>query len=332
MSQSNKSSTFPENSGVRESRIGNKMRHILSLSLTKTGDAFIEPKLVLTWLLSSLGAPAVLVSAVVPIREGGALLPQPFIARWAERHALRKRFWSLGAATQGAAALAIAATAMITSGILAGILILVALSVFAFGRAIASTTYKDALARTVDEGERGSVTGTAGSIAAASGLAFGAVMASSLLGDVSLGVVAGAVAIGGVFYLGGAVNFLALDETAQDPDDAARHHGFKNFFRPVREDRNLRRFIIARAVLTATALAPPYIVMAAHDAESNSLTTLGPLVIASGLAAIVTSFVWGRLSDKSSRWTLVLGGAVAAAIYAVSAFMIWGSDRVIDQL
>lgn len=304
----------------------NKMRHIVSLTLTKTGDAFIDPKLVLTWLLSSLGAPAFIISAVVPIREGGALLPQPFIARWAESHGLRKRFWSLGAATQGAAGLAIAGIAWITSGLLAGVLILLALCMYAFGRAIASTTYKDALARTVEEGERGRVTGMAGSIAAASGLAFGAVMASNLLGDVSLSVVAGAVAIGGAFYLAGAVNFLGLDEPSHKPDQEDQHHGFKHFFRPVREDRDLRRFIIARALLTATALAPPYIVMAAHDADGNSLTTLGPLVIASGLAAIVTSFIWGRLSDRSSRWTLTAGGMVAGAIYLISAILVWNSD------
>ena len=48
----------------------------LSLSLTKTGDALVDPKLTLTWLLGALGAPAFLIGLLAPVREAGALLPQ----------------------------------------------------------------------------------------------------------------------------------------------------------------------------------------------------------------------------------------------------------------
>ena len=46
----------------------------LSLSLTKTGDALVDPKLTLTWLLGALGAPAFLIGLLAPVREAGALL------------------------------------------------------------------------------------------------------------------------------------------------------------------------------------------------------------------------------------------------------------------
>ena len=47
--------------------------------LTKLGDLLISPKTVLAWLMSAIGAPA-LVAWLVPIRESGSLVPQMVIA------------------------------------------------------------------------------------------------------------------------------------------------------------------------------------------------------------------------------------------------------------
>ena len=67
----------------------NFFRHVGSLSLTKTADGLIDPKLVLSWLLTTLGAPAAIIGLLVPIREAGALLPQLFTA--ASLRCLQKR-------------------------------------------------------------------------------------------------------------------------------------------------------------------------------------------------------------------------------------------------
>ena len=50
--------------------------HFTALSLTKVADGLINPKIILSWLLSTLGAPGYLIGALVPVREAGALLPQ----------------------------------------------------------------------------------------------------------------------------------------------------------------------------------------------------------------------------------------------------------------
>ena len=62
--------------------------------------------------------------------------------------------------------------------------------------------------------------------------------------------------------------------------------------------------------LTATALAPPWIVVLASD--NDALQGLGTLVLASALAALLSSYVWGRLADRSSRMVLVLTGICGA--------------------
>ena len=75
--------------------------HVTALSLTKTGDALADVKLMLPWLLNSLGAPLWVIGWLVPLREALALLPQLVFAHWIERFAVRKWLWSLGSVIQG---------------------------------------------------------------------------------------------------------------------------------------------------------------------------------------------------------------------------------------
>ncbi|WP_233346949.1 hypothetical protein [Hyphobacterium sp. CCMP332] len=79
---------------------GNFFRHVGSLSLSKIADGLIDPKLVLSWLMLSLGAPAALVGLLVPIREAAALLPQLFTAGALRRLPRRKWAWASGSAVQ----------------------------------------------------------------------------------------------------------------------------------------------------------------------------------------------------------------------------------------
>lgn len=69
---------IPESACHEES--GNFLKHITSLSASKISDGLIDPKLVLSWLLTTLGAPAFIIGLLVPVREAGALLPQLFTA------------------------------------------------------------------------------------------------------------------------------------------------------------------------------------------------------------------------------------------------------------
>src|SRR5690606_28317699 len=74
----------------------------------------------------------------------------------------------------------------------------------------------------------------------------------------------------------------------------------------------LGRFVATRALLTVTAVAPPYILSLTRT-DDGGLGDLGPFVIASSLATVVGGRLWGRLSDRSSRWVLI-GSAVASSV------------------
>ena len=54
-----------------------------------------EPRLktVLTWMLSSIGAPGALLSMLVPVRESGSMLPQVFVSGYLARQPRKMPFY-----------------------------------------------------------------------------------------------------------------------------------------------------------------------------------------------------------------------------------------------
>ncbi|ETX28418.1 MFS transporter [Roseivivax isoporae] len=293
--------------GAREARNG--LRHMVSLSVQKVADGLIDPKLVLAWLMNALGAPAVLVSALVPIREAGALLPQILLSGVVEARRIRKWVWVAGCALQGVAAAGIALSALTLQGWAAGLAICGCLAVLALARAACSVSYKDILGKTVAKTRRGAVKGVAGSASSAAVLVFAGLLVSGLLQDRA--PLVAAIALAAALWILAALIFATLEERPSEPEERAAID-----LTPLREDPQFRRFIAARGALTATALAPPYLVILSGG--DGALQQLGALLLASAAAAFVSSFVWGRLSDRSSRKVLILAGLAGAASMAAT--------------
>jgi MFS family permease len=294
----------------------NGLRHVTSLSMTKVADGLIDPKLVLAWLMTALGAPAVFAGALVPIREAGSLLPQVPLAALLQRVARRKWIWVWGSVGQGAAAAAIALSSVTLQGMAAGFAICAALAMLALSRAACSVSYKDILGRTVGKSRRGSVTGLAGSVASVGVLVFAGLLMSGLL-EQRL-IVTAALVLAAALWALAALLFSTLEETpAETGKDTAAQ------FRVLRESRPLRQFILARGLLVSTALAPPYLVVLSAGAGEDTLGRLGALVLASALASLASSYVWGRLADVSSRRVLMLTGFVGALAMAAAVVLWW---------
>jgi hypothetical protein len=301
---------------IRPGEARNGLVHVLALTLTKTADALIDPKLVLSWLLTALSAPGAMIGLLVPVREAGALLPQLALARRVEASLQRKLFWAAGSAVQGIAALGMAGAALLMSGAAAGAAIVACLAVLAVARSASSVSYKDALARTIAKRRRGAITGLAASVAALSVFGVGLLMAAGLF-EVAVAPLAAIIALaGGAFLLASAI-FMTLREPEGDTDREGDDGSLVALIEPIVTDRQLRLFVAARAALAVTALAPPFIVMLSAASGRGALDQLGPLVMASTAASVLASYVWGRLSDRSSRQTLMAAGALGAAVFAV---------------
>lgn len=309
----------------------NRKVHTSALSLTKLGDGLFDPKLVLAWLLTSLGASAGLIGLLVPIREAGALLPQLFTAAWLRHVSVRKWWWVIGSFVQAIAVFIITLSAIFLEGNLAGFVIIMALAVFALARSICSVSYKDVLGKTVLKPMRGLVTGTASSIAAAGVLLFGLLLSFAVFERSSLVLVA--LFIASLGWLLAGIVFSFLQESPSEILVDRSENVFKTYWKYLTSDKELQKFLWVRGLLSATAIAPPFLLLLAAESKGGLLAQLGSLVIAAALAAMLSGRIWGRLSDTSTRYVLVLSGsastiallaAIAAAgtnMYATSWFL-----------
>ena len=299
----------------------NFIRHVAALGLTKCADGLIDPKLVLSWLITHLGAPAALVGLLVPIRESGALLPQLFTAGALRALPRRKWAWAAGSVVQGLCAVAMAFSALFLDGVQAGVAILAALSILAVARSVCSVSYKDVLGKTVDKSRRGTATGLAGSLSAGAVIIFALLLSSGLVDRYVL--VISALFLAGVAWIAASLVFIGLREEkgATEGGRNAFHAAIENLSY-LKTEPQLRRFILVRGFLTATALAPPFMISAAFGKGGDSYGGLGFLVLASALASLLSSAVWGYLSDRSSRQVLLI--AAIAGLVALTLTYIAG--------
>lgn len=299
----------------------NYARQVASLSLTKVGEGLADAKLVLAWLLDAVAAPTWTVGLLVPLRESLAMLPQLVISARIRQRSIRKSVYIAGCIVQGLAIIGIGLAGLALTGLAAGLVAIGLITAFALGRSLCSISHKDVLAKTVDKGRRGSVSGTAGSIAAAATLVVAIGFSMGWI-PLSVPVVAGTVVIGGTAWLLAAIVFSSIREYP------GASEGGINGLRAVvaqlallRRDRPLRQLIATRALLLSTALAPPFYIALSGERQPGGLGTLGPFLMASALASISSSYIWGRLADRSSRRVLMYAAALAALSNAVAAFV-----------
>lgn len=309
--------------------------HILSLSLTRAGEGLADPKLVLAWLLGAIGAPTWALGLLVPVRESLAMLPQLAISARIRQLSIRKTVYVFGCIVQGGAIISFGLMGWFTpmsSGALIGIVAVALIAIFALGRSLCSISYKDLLGKTVDKGRRGSVTGTAGTIAAVVTL----LMASSYsMGWVALTVpvVSAMVVLGGGCWLLAAFTFNLIQE--EPGETAGGIDGLAAVIAQLgllRTDPQLRRLIVTRALLLSTALAPPFYIALSSGSVASGLGSLGAFMLASAGASLVSTYIWGRLADKSSRRVLMLAAALAGLANAVAAFLALVMPMALEQV
>ncbi len=286
---------------------------LVARTASKIGDVLASPRHVLTWWLGALGVPPGLLGALVPIREAGALLPQLWLGRFMARRAYRRGVYVTGLFVQAAAIGAIALAASSSRGTLLGVLAVVSIGVFSVGRAAASLSSKDLLGRTVPNGRRGRLGGTASSVAGLLTLAAGLTLGLRRTEDPG---VAPLVLVVGAVVAWAVAGWLArsIEEPPAEVDgDGA---SIRNGLRLLRDDPDFGRFCLARGLLAGTVLSMPYVTMLASRGTDGASAGLGALLVAASAAQFVSGWLWGRAADLSSRRTLIVGGLAAAAVLA----------------
>lgn len=308
--------------------------HVVSLSLTRVGEGLADPKLVLAWLLDAIGTPTWALGLLVPVRESLAMLPQLAISARLRRLPIRKTVYVLGCVVQGVAIISFGLMglfAQMFSGTVAGIVAVALISIFALGRSLCSISHKDLLGKTVDRGRRGSVSGTAGTIAAIATLLLAVAYSAGWI-PLTVPIVSGMVALGGACWLlAGFVFGMVREEpgaTAGGIDGLAAVVAQLGL---LRSDAQLRRLIVTRALLLSSALAPPFYIALSGDNAASGLGTLGSFMVAAAAASLTSTYVWGRFSDRSSRLVLMIAAALAALANAAAAFLALAMPTVLEE-
>jgi len=308
--------------------------HVVSLGLTKVGEGLADSKLVLAWLLDAIGTPTWALGLLVPVRESLAMLPQLAISARIRQLAIRKTVYVFGCVVQGVAIIGFGLMgwlAQMSSGSVAGIVPVALIAVFALGRSLCSISFKDVLGKTVDKGRRGSISGTAGTIAAVATLLLAVGYSMGWI-PLTVPVVASMVALGGICWLLAAFVFGSIQEEA-----GATGGGIDGLAAVIaqlgllRSDVRLRRLIVTRALLLSTALAPPFYIALSGDSATSGLGTLGPFMVASAAASLSSAYVWGRLADRSSRRVLMLAATFAALANAAAALVALAMPSMLQE-
>ncbi len=293
----------------------NFFAYLLANLLTKVADELASAKLVLPWLIGWLGAPALIVGLLVPIREAGVLVPQLIVAAMIRRLPVRKWVWIVGSLASAVALACMALAAATLSGALAGWVIVGLLVLFSLMRGLCSVSAKDVLGKTVSKARRGNLMGLAAGIAGTLTLALGLALqfiehdeSSALLFIVLLG---GAALL---FALAAGVFVLLREQPGATEGGGNALSAALDSIGLLRTDVAFRQFVLVRTALLSVALAPPFYVLLAQQDSGGDLGALGLLIIASGLANSLSAPLWGRFSDRSARLAMVASAALAGLL------------------
>ena len=82
-----------------------------------------------------------------------------------------------------------------------------------------------------------------------------------------------------------------------------------------------RRYLAARTALLSIEIAAPFYILYVREMLSLNPGALGLIVISTGVAAALSSPIWGRFADLSSRKVLLIGG-IMGAITGIAAIVI----------
>lgn len=300
------------------------MAHLWSLTLTKLGDSLVSARLVLPWMLTALGAPSVFISALVPLRESLALLPQLFIAQQMRQTPIRKWFWVVGSIGQALSLIGMVVAILLTEGTLLGWAVVTLLALFSLSRGVCSVAIKDVQGKTISKTRRGRLSGLAASVAGFLSLATALVIIFApeytnvgQQGDAWLFILL--LSFAALLWLVAAAVYASVPEVpgATEGGGNALVEALKSI-RLLWQDKNFGQFVLTRALLVASAFAIPYIVVMIQRSGEGSLTSLGGLMLASGLAGMLAGRFWGKWSDSASHHVMAAAAAMATFVMAAA--------------
>ena len=300
---------------------GNFLATLVANTSSSLADKLASAKTTLPWILVQVGAPAWMLSFLVPIRESGSMMPQLWIGAWIRQRRIRKWFWVAGGLVQGFCLLLMMVAVSLLDGTLAGLAVIGLLVVFSLARAACSVAYKDVLGKTIPKTRRGRLSGWISAVAGLASMSVGLWLSTKGQSD-DMTLYLGLLALAALFWLIAIVSYARIREF---PGETA---GGKDGWQAavenlalLKKDRPFRQFVVARALAMGSGLAAPFYVSLASNDLGSSAGLLGLLIAVEGFAGLCSSPVWGRWADHSSRWVFATASGLASLTTLGLAFM-----------
>ncbi len=311
---------------------------LLAQTLTKIGDALTSSRLVLAWMLSALGSPAIFIALLVPLRESLSLLPQLFVAQFVREHAVRKMFWAWGSVAQGLALALMVPAVLLLREFALGLAVVILLALFSLARGVCSVAAKDVLGKTVSKSRRGRLNGLSASAAGAVTLAVAVLLllVPGLAGegaDGDAGLFAAILALAALLWLIAAAVYAGVPEAPGSTQGGA--NAIVEALRSLsllRSDPQFRNFVIARMLLISSAFAIPYIVVLIQRAADGQLLNFAALLLAEGAAGLLSAPFWGRWSDAAAHRVMAAAAGISVTVMVVALALQWFLPEAIGMV
>jgi len=295
----------------------------LNGAATKLADQLVSPGLVLTWFLDALNVPTTVIGFLSPVRQAGSLLPQLIVSGQIRRFPIRKWFWLAGGAIFGLVFLLMVPVSMITTGLGTGIAIVLLLAVGSLARGISSVAFKDVLAKTIPKGRRGTLLAFRATAGGSLALIAGLILRNQVADVQEIGPYLFLIGLGGVLWLVGAALITLIEE------EPGATEGVRSFLGEARAGVRLlkdvpgyRSYVVVRAILLTVELSLPYYTLIVRGLTNGSVGELGIFVVAASFSEVLSSPVWGRFADRSSRQVM----GTSALIAVLAGLLVLGSE------
>jgi MFS family permease len=282
---------------------------------TKLADQLASPGLVLPWFLDALGVPTSLIGLLSPIRRAGALLPQLVVSGRIRQLPLRKWFWMAGGAGFGIALILMIPSALLLTPLSAGILVLFLLALGSIARGFSSVAFKDVLAKTIPQGNRGKLLALRATLGGILALIAGLLLRTRFSDQAVDSITPYLVIIGfaGGFWLGSVIFVYFIHEKPGAVEESRNIlQELKAGLRVLRRVPGFRKFVATRGVLLSIELSLPFFALYARRSMDSNAGALGGFVAAASISSLISSPFWGRFADQTSRYTMVLSAGMAA--------------------
>jgi MFS family permease len=275
--------------------------------------ALADPALVLTWFVSGLGASPLVIGLLAPINNGGWFLPQLLMSGFIQRQPRKMPIYRLSVAIRSVCWFLLTglvfALGHSNPTLLLGLFLLL-YTVFCFLAGVAGLPFLDIIAKGIPARRRGSFFAWrefTGGVLALGGSALVRYVLderSGLAFPDNFGLL---LAIGG---LAAGIGYVAFAQMAEPADAAvdlppSSPLDVRVVWNLLRREPNFAMFALVRVALLASTIAVPFYSVFAKERLRAPTAMVGTYVGAFTVALVLSTLVWGRLSERHGNRAVV---------------------------